>query len=113
MASQTNQLHCANIDLAAYIAVPPWQSPDPSTKLLPLAHRPHASKIPQFLMSVTRDTWSGNVRCYHPEMHAAEISVARELGRLAAAPQLNVSANKVDLWINKNEEQTSKSRLSA
>lgn len=40
-------------------------------------------------------------------MHAAEISVARELARLAAAPQLNISANKVDLWINKNEEQTS------
>ncbi len=59
-------------------------------------------------MSVTKENWSGSVRCYHPEMHAAEISVARELARLAAAPQLNISASKVDLWINKNEEKTSR-----
>lgn len=86
---------------------PAWHSPDPATKLLPLAERPHADKSQRFLVTVTPESWNGSVRCYHPEMHAAEISVSRELARLAAAPEINIPKRKVDQWITKNEAETS------
>ena len=87
-------------------AAVPWKSPNPDTRLLPLAHRPHASKMQSFLVSVTKDNWSGSVRCYHPEMHAAEVSVARELARLAASPPQNHPLKQIDSWIRKEEQHT-------
>lgn len=49
------------------------------------------------------------MRCYHPELHAAEISCARELARLAAAPPLNVSMDRVNQWIGIEEKRSESS----
>lgn len=100
-------LEINTLSLPFYIADPAWKSPDPSTELKPLRERPLANQSQRFLVTVTKDNWCGAVRCYHPDLHAAEISVARELARLAAARPLNISAQKIDAWVNINEEQTS------
>ena len=48
------------------------------------------------------------MRCYAPEMHAAEVLVARELARLAAREPLPISGsrNRITGWINRNEMET-------
>lgn len=55
--------------------------------------------------------WTGAARCYHAEMHAAEVKVARELARLAGRPPLAVRGArnpqaKIDAWITENEKGT-------
>ena len=91
---------------------PAWVSPDPATVVLPANQRVEApAQQPAFSVPVTPRLWSGSVRCYHPEMHAAEVTVARELARLAARPLLPIRAKtdpraKIDAWITKNEKET-------
>ena len=100
-------------DLRVHVG-PAWVSPDPATVVLPAGQRVEApAQQPAFSVPVTPGLWSGSVRCYHPEMHAAEVTVARELARLAARPPLPIRAKtnpraKIDAWITKNEKETGK-----
>ena len=102
---------CKAVDVRVHVG-PAWVSPDPATVVLPAGQRAEVpARQPAFSVAVTPKLWSGSLRCYHPEMHAAEVTVARELARLAARPPLPIRAKtnpraKIDAWITKNEKET-------
>jgi len=87
-------------------AVGPWDSPDPTYTVLPLTQRPHPDTIQRFSVPVTPQSWNDTVRCYHPDIHLAEVEVARELTRLAARKPLSGNKSGIDSWITKNERET-------
>lgn len=95
--------------VSSYNAEGAWASPSPDVELPPSSQRSLQSQQRQFTVSVTPDSWNGSVRCYHPEMHAAEVTVARELARLAGRrppTRGGKDAKKVDAWIANNERDT-------
>ena len=77
-------------------------SPVPNLRLLPKSEREETTDAKDFELEVPHVDILPTSRCFHPDMHAAEETISRELARLAAAPPKIVRHN-ISQWIKKNE----------
>ena len=101
--SEPELTHQTLTDKMFWFVGPKWESPAPGIRLLASSEKSEGSKQ-DFEVDIPEVEILPTSRCYHPDMYAAEDTIARELARLAAAPPRIVRA-KINKWITENEKE--------